>query len=261
MNNDRHTRESDERLPPELRRLHEELSSIHIEERASFGPELRAELERIWAEEPDEETREPAVRRTPALLAALLGGLIVVSMAAPQARAAFGDLFLTVQSEVQTLLEEPEDPGVPEVVMDRPEMEAEAPVNRPPARRAARNAGPATTAVVGSGSNAFPDIADREQARTVIEVFYPDDLQSRGVGGTVGLTLRVTEDGTVDGVRLLESSGVPELDEAALDAAQLLDFRPAVRDGVPTATWVRFGVEFRPPTPAVEGEGAGPTGR
>lgn len=36
-------------LPEDLRRLHEELASIDCQERASFGPELRAELEAEWS--------------------------------------------------------------------------------------------------------------------------------------------------------------------------------------------------------------------
>lgn len=258
---DRNTRESDDRLPPELRKLHDELSSIDIEERASFGPELRAELERIWAEEPE----EPETTRrwkAPALLAALLGGLILVSMAAPQARAGMVRLLDVLQREVETLLEEPEDPGVPEVVMDRTDPESEGPPATGAPERGLAGSSPGPEAVPSGrvGDHAFPDIADRQLAQTVIEVFYPDSLQSQGVGGTVGLTLHVTAEGRVDDIRLLESSGLEALDQAALDAASLLEFRPAIRAGEPTPIWVRFGVQFRPPPrtpgPAVDVQGA-----
>ncbi|NIP57724.1 MAG: hypothetical protein GWM92_05820, partial [Gemmatimonadetes bacterium] len=73
--------------PPEgLRALERELQSIRIEERASFGPELRAELERAYREGLPGET-VGAGRPVRTLLAASLGGLLVAGLLVPQARA------------------------------------------------------------------------------------------------------------------------------------------------------------------------------
>jgi len=62
----------DMELPDDLRALDEELSSITYEERASFGPELRAELASAWAEEAPR--WRFAIRRH--LAAAALAGLL-----------------------------------------------------------------------------------------------------------------------------------------------------------------------------------------
>lgn len=258
---DRNTPETDDQLPPELRKLHDELSSIHIEERASFGPELRAELERIWEEKPEGPRRSS--RRIPALVAAVVGGLILVSQAAPGVRASISELFGAVRSEVEALLAAPEDPGVPEVVMDRPGGEEASGPAVTPGGNEPREAVPLSSATTTGrlGENAFPDILDRRRAQDVIEFFYPDSLQGRGIGGTVELTLHVTPDGRVDDVRLLASSGVEALDRAALDAASLLELRPAMRAGEPTPVWVRFGVVFRPPPPDPETTEVAPPGR
>ncbi len=248
---DRENDQPDEGRPPELERLHRELSSIHIEERASFGPELRAELERAWAkgvESDPPEDRRPARR----LAAAALVGFLLIGVAVPQARAGLAVLVESVRSEVETILGPPEEPELPAVTMDRPvldlpEDEASDPsVSRPAARPAARG-GEARPGDVRLGVSTFPDILDRARARTVIEEFYPDSLQDRRIGGTVGLLIRVTPVGEVGQVRLHRSSGIPELDRAALDGVRDLRFRPAVRAGEPVSTWVRFDVDFQPP--------------
>lgn len=246
---DRDGNESDENLPPELERLHRELSSIHIEERASFGPELRAELEQAWSDGLEEEKRKKdEARALRPLLAAALAGLLLVGALVPQARAAVVELVNSVRAEVATLLSEPAEPELPAVVMDRPEDEAgdDEPAASEAAPRAPEPTGESGPANVSVDVTSFPDLADRERAGTVIEVFYPDSLQEQRIGGTVGLLIRVTATGEVDQVRLRRSSGIEALDRAGLAGVKALRFRPAVREGEPVATWVQFDVDFQP---------------
>lgn len=53
-------------------------------------------------------------------------------------------------------------------------------------------------------------------------------------------------EGTVTGVELEKSSGFPELDSAALDAATRWHFDPLQRDGKPIAGKARVPVSFPP---------------
>ncbi|MDR7416746.1 MAG: TonB family protein [Armatimonadota bacterium] len=65
--------------------------------------------------------------------------------------------------------------------------------------------------------------------------------------GRVRLKLLVRADGTVGSVEILVSSGVPELDRAALEALKTWHFEPARQDGTPIpayyVVWVTFRVE------------------
>ena len=56
---------------------------------------------------------------------------------------------------------------------------------------------------------------------------YPEDLQDQGIGGTVVLRLTVSADGTVINVDIAGSSGISQLDKAAVKAAYTYSFAPA----------------------------------
>jgi TonB family protein len=77
---------------------------------------------------------------------------------------------------------------------------------------------------------------------------YPPRLVGEGVAGTVKLELLVDEAGEVDRATLVE--GVhPLLDEAALHAAPLLRFSPAMMEGQPVAVRLFFEYRFEAPLP------------
>lgn len=56
---------------------------------------------------------------------------------------------------------------------------------------------------------------------------YPEDLQDQGIGGTVVLRLTVSADGTVTNVDIAGSSGIGQLDKAAVKAAYTYSFAAA----------------------------------
>ena len=56
---------------------------------------------------------------------------------------------------------------------------------------------------------------------------YPEDLQDQGIGGMVVLRLTVSADGTVINVDIAGSSGISQLDKAAVKAAYTYSFAPA----------------------------------
>lgn len=75
--------------------------------------------------------------------------------------------------------------------------------------------------------------------------FPPGQVDAPG-SRIVVLIVDLDVDGTVTGVELEKSSGFPELDRAALDAAARWHFDPLQRDGKPVAGKARVPVNFPP---------------
>lgn len=76
---------------------------------------------------------------------------------------------------------------------------------------------------------------------------YPPELACADVGGRVLLRLTVGTEGRPTEVVLVESSGQPALDAAALEAVQTWRFQPATRAGVAAASTINVPVDFNPP--------------
>lgn len=68
--------------------------------------------------------------------------------------------------------------------------------------------------------------------------------RAEGVTARVRLRLRLRDDGSVERVQIAVSSGRPDLDSAAAEAALSWRFLPARRDGVPIASSVLIWVAF-----------------
>ncbi|HXI20140.1 MAG TPA: energy transducer TonB [Gemmatimonadales bacterium] len=80
-------------------------------------------------------------------------------------------------------------------------------------------------------------------------VEYPPALFARGIEGNVVLHLFVDESGRLapESTRVVESSGYPALDSAALAGVSRFRFAPALRNGTPVATSFLQPVHFRHP--------------
>jgi len=74
---------------------------------------------------------------------------------------------------------------------------------------------------------------------------YPLDARRQGQTGTVIMRLHVLEDGSVDDVRIKESSGFVALDDAAATIARTWRLNAGTIDGKPTPMWGRFAVTFK----------------
>jgi protein TonB len=81
--------------------------------------------------------------------------------------------------------------------------------------------------------------------RAPLRSSYPRALAERKVGGVVTLWVLVSEAGRVEDVRVLRSSGHPELDRAAARALRVATYVPASRGGVAVPTWTRQQIAFR----------------
>jgi TonB family protein len=81
---------------------------------------------------------------------------------------------------------------------------------------------------------------------------YPHDLYAQKVQGNVTLRIHIDTAGRVwpESTSVVESSGFPRLDSAAVEGARALTFRPAFSNGAPLAISVLFPVYFRHPEAA-----------
>jgi len=73
---------------------------------------------------------------------------------------------------------------------------------------------------------------------------YPTEAVQAGHQGQIGLAFTITAEGTVQDPHILNSSGYPELDQAALACVQNWRYKPAIRNNVPVAVPWRASVSF-----------------
>ena len=78
---------------------------------------------------------------------------------------------------------------------------------------------------------------------------YPPELYAQKVQGNVTLRIHIDTGGRVqsESTTVVESSGYPALDSAAVTGSRVLRFRPAITKGAPLAISVLFPVYFRHP--------------
>ncbi|MFA0997737.1 MULTISPECIES: energy transducer TonB [Pseudomonas syringae group] len=74
---------------------------------------------------------------------------------------------------------------------------------------------------------------------------YPPAAARRHQEGTTLLRVHVLPSGRTDQVQVLQSSGVPALDEAAQAAVRQWTFIPAKRGDTPVEGWVNVPLAFK----------------
>lgn len=225
----------------DLRRLDRDLREIVIEERESYAAELRAELGREHARLQDRHwSRRPRHRVMKVAAAVLL--VLSGSLAIPNARTAIVGLLRPVSVAMTPDASVTPSPMMPPAA-ERPPPDASTP-REPRLQVTLENRGERPTRTPLPVT--LPSLLERNQARMTVAQEYPTLLQRRGIGGRVGLLMWVREDGTVEFPQIESTSGVRELDLAALRATQSLSFTPATRLGDPVGTWVSFSIRFQP---------------
>jgi TonB family protein len=75
-----------------------------------------------------------------------------------------------------------------------------------------------------------------------VKAMYPEEARAAHTTGEVTLEAIVDADGKVAAVRVIRS--VPGLDEAAMDAARLWEFKPATLNGTPTPVLLQMVMTF-----------------
>jgi len=76
-----------------------------------------------------------------------------------------------------------------------------------------------------------------------VRIPYPEDARSRGIEGTVVLSVLVDEGGRVRRVKVVSGPG-GGLDQAAAKAVERIRFRPALRKGQPVAAQITYRYTF-----------------
>ena len=103
--------------------------------------------------------------------------------------------------------------------------------------------------LIACGSQpATPPAAANEVEPKVVELvqpIYPEDARKAGVEGTAIVEVTIGADGAMVRSSLAESSGNPQLDEAALQAVHVSKFAAGTRDGKPVEMKVKIPFRFR----------------
>lgn len=232
----------DRALTDDLRALDDELSSIQYEERPSFAPELRAELADVWGTLP--RSRPSGMRRH--LAAAVLAALLVGGASVPSARASFVWLIGGFDSETQRAPVYEEAPAIAVFADEPPVVAEQIAFVEPAAIVTPIPLDAAVPVIVNESVMVAPEMLDRGRLREILQDAYPLRLQREGVGGTAWLRLWVDESGVPHDPSVAFSSGIPELDEAALRAVPRFRFAPALQNGRRMGTWIEFSVVFEP---------------
>lgn len=82
---------------------------------------------------------------------------------------------------------------------------------------------------------------------------YPIELWDADVEGAVIVMVHVTDVGEVDSLYVLEGSGFPAMDSAAVAGVRQLEFAPGRRGDRRIAMWAKLPVRFRKPEPEPPG--------
>lgn len=239
-------------LPPELAGLDAELASLRIEERASFGPELEAELARRAAE--PHAGRAGGGRTAGRIGAAAVTAVVMAVLVSSPVRASLARALSTLMPAPDPVPEVPaSDPGsasgddraTVSTLPEEPGPPAGEGEGAPAGRDASGSVPPGRTPFLPSRPTP-PRLADERETAALLERFYPAHLQEAGVGGTVRLRLWVDPHGWVDSVRIEGATAPPELGRAAAEAARYIRFVPGRWRGAVVGTWVEVAVRFDP---------------
>ena len=98
--------------------------------------------------------------------------------------------------------------------------------------------------VMGSACGGEGEIEQPAPLYGEVPIEYPLRLWDQDMEGETLLRVRVTDTGAVDSVEVVETSGLPEFDEAAVEGARHMRFSPARRDGKRIEVWATVPVHF-----------------
>lgn len=114
----------------------------------------------------------------------------------------------------------------------------------PRAMRRAAWGGPLLLAAATLGCAGDGEIEQPTPLYGELPIEYPIQLWDQDMEGRTLLRVRVTDTGAVDSVEVVESSGHPDFDHAAVDGAKALRFSPARKEGKRIQVWAEIPVHF-----------------
>ena len=90
-----------------------------------------------------------------------------------------------------------------------------------------------------------PAIVNRAEVVRAMGGAYPGELAESAGEGTLRVYFCIDDEGRVLNRQLDVSSGIPALDAAGLEVAEVFRFRPAKNRDVDVTVWVSFPISFR----------------
>lgn len=89
-----------------------------------------------------------------------------------------------------------------------------------------------------------PELRNRNEVAQALQREYPALLRDAGIGGTVVMWFFINDQGVVENTQVNQSSGHPQLDEAALRVANVFQFTPALNRDQRVPVWVAIPITF-----------------
>ncbi len=90
-----------------------------------------------------------------------------------------------------------------------------------------------------------PEIRNRNAVMAAMERAYPPILRDAGIGGQVVVWFFISEEGQVLDKRVSQSSGHTQLDNAALEVADVYQFTPALNRDQKVKVWIQIPITFQ----------------
>jgi len=90
-----------------------------------------------------------------------------------------------------------------------------------------------------------PEIKNRREVQAALMREYPTLLRNAGIGGEVVVWFFISEEGLVLDKRISQSSGHIQLDEAALEVADVFRFSPALNLENVVQVWIQLPISFQ----------------
>ena len=100
------------------------------------------------------------------------------------------------------------------------------------------------SALLALGCGGGGDVEEPTPLYGDVPIEYPVTLWDAEVEGETLLRVRVNETGNVDSVEVVEASGYPAFDSAAVRGALQLRYSPARRNGKRISVWAKVPVQF-----------------
>ena len=90
-----------------------------------------------------------------------------------------------------------------------------------------------------------PELKNRREVEAALMRQYPPMLRNAGIGGTVVVWFFISEEGQVLDRRVARSSGHTQLDEAALQVAEVFRVSPALNRENIVQVWIEIPLTFQ----------------
>ena len=90
-----------------------------------------------------------------------------------------------------------------------------------------------------------PEVLNRREIEAALMRMYPPILRDAGIGGTVIVWFYISKEGRVLQRQVSTSSSHVQLDEAALEVADVFRFSPAVNREDIVEVWIEIPITFQ----------------